>query len=105
MTKGTFWYANSPKKLVTTEELEGMISVRSWFELDGMSTGKVSMLYTGPGARFHDMPEELAESTMYEYAKEYTFDIFGAKLKGAKAGTRGCPIVHEPEPEIACRNI
>jgi len=96
-TNRSYFDANPPRTLVTSQHLESIVDMWSWFELDGMTTGRVSMLYSGPGARFLDIPEELRETTTFDYHLEYNFDFFGPGSKAVKAGVCGSPIVHQHE--------
>jgi len=55
-SNATYFNANPPKRLVDTAYASENIS---WFEVDGYTGGKISLLYEGPRVRKRDLPEEI----------------------------------------------
>ena len=95
----SYFDANPPCALVTSEQLESIVDVQSWFELHGMITGTIFLLDSAPGVRVSDFPKELHETTVFEYQREYIFNTCTLGFSEMKAGVYGSPIVHQPEPK------
>jgi hypothetical protein len=88
-----YFSACPPKRIVSTLHIDEHMSTASWFEAEGMTTGHVSLLYSGPAVGYPDLPAYVGEARIL---KEYVFDYFGPNPSGAKSGLCGAPVVHEP---------
>lgn len=95
----SYFEANIPKKMIDAYTLERSVTAECWFEVDGMTTGRVFLLYSGPGSRLPRLQGELSETHVFEH--QLTFDYFGP-AKVARDGVCGAPIIHQPtsDPDL-----
>jgi hypothetical protein len=91
--------ANPPKRLVDTAYASEHINRTSWFEVDGYTCGKISLLYEGPRVRKRDLPEETINMHSLAIQRDYMFYYCGIDEVDIKRGICGAPIVHQPSAD------
>jgi hypothetical protein len=65
----------------------------------GMSSGLVSLLYSGPAIGYINLPPYIEEANLLQ---DYMFTYFGPDTVGARPGLRGAPVVHEKSYDDKC---
>ena len=95
----TYFNANPPKRLVDTAYASEYIDRTSWFEVDGYTGGKITLLYEGPRVRKRDLPEEIINMHSLSIQRDYMFQYCGIDEVEMKSGICGAPIVHEPSAD------
>jgi hypothetical protein len=91
----TYFAAQTPTKLVDAYSMERSIDSEAWFEVEGMSTGRVFLLYSGPGSKLRNLSNELTDSHVIDH--QIAFDWFGPN-NVVRGGICGAPIVYENAP-------
>jgi len=95
----TYFDANPPKRLVDTAYVTANFDHTTWFEVDGFTCGKVSLLDEGPRVPFGDLPVEFSDMDPVSINREYAFLFFGTDEPTVRAGICGGPVVHEPSDD------
>jgi hypothetical protein len=98
----TYFEANPPQQLVTTEFIDENVTTASWFEAEGMSSGLVSLLYSGPAIGYPKLPPYIEEANLLQ---DYTFTYFGPDAVGVRPGLCGAPVVHEKAYDNKCDGV
>jgi hypothetical protein len=81
---------------VTTQFIDENVTTVSWFEAEGMSSGLVTLLYSGPAIGYLNLPPYIEDANVLQY---YTFTYFGPDALGVRPGLCGAPVVHEKDDE------
>jgi hypothetical protein len=95
----TYFEANPPQRLVTTEFIDQNVKTISWFEAEGMFCGLVSLLYGGPAIGYPNLPPYTEEANLLQ---DYTLTYFGPDAVGVRPGLCGAPVVHEKLDDNKC---
>ena len=75
--------------------LEMHVTNESWFEVEGMTTGRVFLLYTGPGSKLSNIPSDFGDTHVFDH--QLILDWFGPE-NVVRGGICGAPIVHQLAP-------
>ena len=84
-----YFQAEPPKRLVDTDQM----SLGSWHEIDGMSTGLLSFLYIGTEAKAPLRPPGHPEIPHHNWQLDPVYQIFGASNAKLLDGICGAPLV------------
>jgi len=94
-SKATYFTANPPSLLIDSKTMEANLATCSWFEVEGMTTGKAQLLYSGPGSKYKGVPDELKDSYVLDHYM--SFDWYGP-ANVVRGGICGATVVHQPCP-------
>ena len=93
----TYFQAEPPKQLAKTSNL-----VRgTWFEVDGMSTGMLSLQYLDDSLERPVRPSGHPEIPVREWKRKIVFRIFGATSPQLMDGVCGAPLVEVGTGNVA----
>lgn len=93
----TYFQAEPPKRLVTAEYLKH----GAWFEVDGMSTGLISLAYVGDVMEKPGRPPGHPDIPFLRWRRHCLLRIFGATNPTILDGLCGAPLVEERTGNVA----
>ena len=93
----TYFQAEPPRRLVATEDLV----LGTWFEVDGMSTGMLSLQYLGNSFQMPVRPPGHPEIPVLKWKHDTLFRIFGASSPELMDGLCGAPFVEVDTGNVA----
>jgi hypothetical protein len=97
-TNKSYFTANPPKRLVTTQFVDSKLGVGTWFEAEGYTSERVHMFYSGPAVQYYDArvrDGEAYELTQLRRSRQYVLENLGPDVGDAQEGLCGAPVVHE----------
>lgn len=93
-TNSNYFQAEPPKSFAESSDMVP----GSWFEIDGMSTGMLSLLYSGTSM---EKPPSQTPVPFHRWRHTSLFNIFGATNSQIVEGIRGAPLVEEDTGLVA----
>lgn len=75
--------ANPPQRLVSTAYSYEHLTTNDWFEVEGMTTGRVFLLYYGPAVGYPDFPAYIEEANLL---KEHVLNYVGLYTANSRPG-------------------
>lgn len=63
---------------MSTPYFDEHLTTSDWFETEGMTTGRLYLLYSGPTIGYPSLPTYIGEANLL---KEHVFDYFGPDLQ------------------------
>ena len=91
----SYFTANPPTKFLDAYTLERYVTSESWFEVEGLTTGRVFLLYSGPGSKLRNFQTEFGDTHVFDH--QLVLDWFGPENM-VRGGICGAPVVHQPAP-------
>ena len=88
----TYFTANPPKRMVSTDFVDQHIRFGTWFECEGFTVGRAHMMYEGPAVGYPGLPPYVENSYLL---KSFEFAYFGPEVGLPADGLCGAPVVHE----------
>lgn len=96
-TNRTYFQAEAPRRLTETVDM----APGSWCEVDGMSTGMLSLLYSGRAMEEPVRPPGHPLIPVHQWKRKTLFNVFGATSPQLLEGICGAPLVEEETGLVA----
>ena len=96
-TNRTYFQAKAPRRLAETVDM----APGSWCEVDGMSTGMLSLLYSGRAMEEPVKPPGHPPIPVHQWKRKTLFNVFGATSPQLLEGICGAPLVEEETGLVA----